>query len=125
MSNGQPKEEVSEMPFAKVEQFDHLEEQKKSYRRFNDKMDDLDQSDFWDYEKVTKQILNNPIKCVKYNYSLDADIQDFLQFESLITISEDGLQLRLINKKPTEDAIHKLEADPYKIKKEQEAYKKH
>lgn len=26
MSNGQPKEEVSDMPFAKVEQFDHLEE---------------------------------------------------------------------------------------------------
>jgi len=52
---------------------------------------------------MIQELQENPIKCVKYNYSLDAGIQNHLQFESLIKVSDDGKRLILTLKKPCED----------------------
>jgi hypothetical protein len=56
------------------------------------------------------------IKCVKYNYSLDADVQNFFQFDGLINLSKDGKDLVLTLKKYEETPIHVLEPDPHVVK---------
>lgn len=65
---------------------------------------------------------DSPIKCVKYNHALDADIQNYLQFESNITVSEDGRELIITNKKPRDNADLVLEADPNQVKIKQREF---
>lgn len=64
------------------------------------------------------------IKCVKYNYSLDAGVQNFFQFDGLINLSEDGKRLNLTLKKYNEKPIHVLEPDPHTVKAHREKHKK-
>ena len=77
----------------------------------------------YNYEEVLAQLQAHPIKCVKYNHSLDADIQNYLQFESLISVSECGQRLIITNKKPCENPDYILEADPYAIERERQIHK--
>lgn len=55
------------------------------------------------------------MKCVKYNYTLDAEIQNFLQYDGLIEVSEDGKKLIITNKKPCEENQYILDSDPKKV----------
>lgn len=64
------------------------------------------------------------IKCVKYNYSLDAGVQNFLQFDGLLNLSEDGKKLVITLKKYCETPIHVLQPDPHTVKKQREQHKK-
>ena len=57
--------------------------------------------------------MKDPIKCVKYNYSLEEEIQNQLQFDGTIQLSEDGQELIIINKKPNTNPEYILEADPH------------
>ena len=63
------------------------------------------------------------IKCVKYNYSLDAGVQNFLQFDGLLHLSEDGKKLIITLKKYSETPIHVLEPDPHTVKKMRTTHK--
>lgn len=100
------------------DKIDYLEPHRQKRKEFNLKYDRLQETgELWNYENTLRQLKEQPIKCMKYNYSLDAEIQNSLQFESIITVSEDGKKLKLINKKPVEDTIHVLEADPHSVKK--------
>ena len=74
-------------------------------------------------EDVLEQLRRHPIKCVKYNHSLDAGIQSYLQFESLISVSECGQRLIITNKKPCENPDYILEADPYAVERERQIHK--
>lgn len=40
---------------------------------------------------------NNPIKCQKYNYSLDAAIQKYSSFNATLSISGDGESIVITN----------------------------
>jgi len=52
------------------------------------------------------------IDCVKYNYSLDKEVQNHKSFDSHLQISEDGKILMIINRRPLENEVYVLEADP-------------
>lgn len=77
----------------------------------------------WDFNSITKEIRECPINCVKYNHQLDSNIQNFLQYESLISVSEDGKELIITNKVPRENPDFILEADPTLVKQKQEKFK--
>jgi hypothetical protein len=44
----------------------------------------------WDYDLVCDELKTTPIKIVKYNYSLEENIQNHLQFDGTLSLSEDG-----------------------------------
>jgi len=54
---------------------------------------------------ATNFLQKNKIPCFKYNYSLDEEVQNFCSFPSYIQVSEDGEELIIINKKPTEKLV--------------------
>lgn len=54
---------------------------------------------------------------MKYNYNLDANIQNYLQFDSLIQLSNDGEELIITNKRQNPHAQYKLTSDPNEVKK--------
>ena len=120
-SNQSDSEVVIKKP--KFEEKDHITEHRRAYNSFKEEYDALDLEKEWDYETILQKMRDDPIKCMKYNYSLDADIQDNLQYDSLLTVSEDGKKLKLINKKPVEKEHFMLEADPNTVKKQQDLYK--
>lgn len=57
------------------------------------------------------------IDAVKYNYSLDQEVQNFTSYDCQIFVSENGENLIIINKKPIEKDLYVLEADPNALKK--------
>ena len=90
---------------------DFLEEHKMKYQLYRDEVD-LKKHDYDEIEKITESLKNDPIKCYKYNNNLDKSIQNFSQFDSIISISGDGKELIITNKKPNENPEYVLEADP-------------
>lgn len=74
----------------------------------------------WDYDGIVNKMKTTKIKCVKYNYSLAKDVQNFFQFDGLISLSEDAKRLNLTLKKYSEKPIHVLEPDPHTVKKKRE-----
>ena len=50
--------------------------------------------------RVEDRMKNDPIQCSKLNYSLDQIVQNFRQFEALLSMSEDGKELLITNIKP-------------------------
>ena len=58
-----------------------------------------------------------PISCIKYNYSLERDVQDFDSQEAQIKISMDGEELEIHNMKIHEQLEYVLEADPNEVKR--------
>jgi hypothetical protein len=57
------------------------------------------------------------IPCVKYNYSLDSEVQNFSCFDSVIRLSEDLKTLNIYNMKPIPNDKYVLEADPCELEK--------
>lgn len=58
---------------------DLLEEHRQKYKEFCAEQVDQKQEleDYWNYDLVLEQLRDDPIHCVKYNYCLDAEIQNF------------------------------------------------
>lgn len=59
-------------------------------------------------------------RCVKYNYALDDDIQNFPAFESYFSLKgvgeeDEDLELEIWNRKPIENPKYVLEADPKRV----------
>ena len=55
-------------------------------------------------EMIIESLKIYPIKCIKYNNSLDEFVQLNYSFDSFITVSNDGTKLIISNKKPTSEA---------------------
>ena len=51
----------------------------------------------WDYQEILRQMQEEPIRCIKYNYSIDPEGQNHLQFDALIHVSENGEELIIEN----------------------------
>ena len=49
---------------------------------------------------ITSKLKKHKIPCIKYNYSLDEETQDFTCYEGTIQLSEDGKVVHLTNLKP-------------------------
>ena len=60
------------------------------------------------------------MKCIKYNYSLDADTQNWSCFDAIINLSKDSKWIHITNLKPIVNNEYILEADPRMILKQQE-----
>jgi hypothetical protein len=94
------------------------------YKKHCDKFRENYMTRDWDYEGIVEKMKATKIKCVKYNYSLAADVQNFFQFDGLITLSEDGKRIIMTLKKYNEKPIHVLEPDPHTVKKHREQHHK-
>lgn len=75
-------------------------------------------------ETIVEEMKAATIKCVKYNYSLDAGVQNFLQFDGLLKLSADGKKLIITLKKYEETPIHVLEPDPHTVRAQRQKHKK-
>lgn len=53
-----------------------------------------------------------PINCIKYNYNLDKNVQNFDSQDAHIEVSKDGSFLIIKNIKIAENSDYILEADP-------------
>ena len=71
---------------------------------------DLEQTD--QLVVLLHQMKSHRIDCIKYNYSLDKEVQNHKSFDSHLQISEDGETLLIINRRPVVDEVFVLEADP-------------
>lgn len=54
--------------------------------------------------------------CIKYNYSLDKEVQEFCAFKGYLQLSDDGLKLNIYNKKNIRKAQYSTDPDYKKIK---------
>ena len=76
-------------------------------------------------EMTVESLKFYPIKCIKYNNSLDETVQQNYFFDAFITVSSDGSKLIISNKKPTAEAKeYILDADPITIKSKQTYYQR-
>lgn len=48
-----------------------LENHKKKYRKFQRKFKKEQAKDRWSLENLRKELIENPIHCIKFNYTLD------------------------------------------------------
>lgn len=107
-----------------VPQQDLLINHRATYKKHCEKFREDYTTRNWDMEGIVDNMKSQKIKCVKYNYSLAAGVQNFFQFDGLITLSEDGKRLVLTLKKYNEKPIHVLEPDPHTVKKHRDQHKK-
>ena len=73
------------------------------YRENKRKSDQANIEENYEMIHATDYLTNHKIKCFKYNYSLDEDVQNFCQFEALMYLSHGGEYLNIINRKPNEN----------------------
>ena len=52
---------------------------------------------------------------IKFNHSLDSDVQRFTQFDGFMQLDEEGKTITFTNKKPNTNPKYILEADPATI----------
>ena len=52
------------------------------------------------FSEVKDYFKNRRIECIKLNYSLDKDTQNFECFNSYFQLTDDGLTFELYNRKP-------------------------
>ena len=63
------------------------------------------------------ELQTSDLHCLKYNYSLDDEVQNFSSFESTIRLSEDYKQILITNKKPVPADVFVKEKDPKKVQR--------
>ena len=66
-------------------------------------------------EYLIKLLRENPVNCTKYNYTLQKELMNNLQFESELTVSEDGSQLIIRNNKLSTNPIYFYDETPEEI----------
>jgi len=65
-------------------QEDLLKDHRKDYKNHYDKFQREYNSPSWDIEGITQEINKLEIKCTKYNYSLEAEVQNTLTNEGIL-----------------------------------------
>lgn len=76
-----------------------------------------------EYIDIRSYLSKNKIRCFKYNYSLDKQVQNFECYNAFIILSSDYQHLTFINRKPNEKTKYILEGDPELV--QQERLKEH
>ena len=56
-------------------------------------------------ERVKSFLTTSHIRCFKFNYSLDEDVQNFNSYEAYIALSADHSQLIITNRKPVDKIV--------------------
>ena len=74
--------------------------------------------DYWSRTNLIKMIRENPIKCQKYNYTLDVELMNHFFFDSMITVSEDGQELLISNKKMNTNPRYSYDFTPNQIREQ-------
>lgn len=70
--------------------------------KHNKKLLDEGFADEDEINTITEFIKEQQIQCYKYNYVLDTSVQNYLNFESTIGLSEDEKELIITNIKPNQ-----------------------
>lgn len=70
-----------------------------------------------EYNNIKEWMYGNRIDCVKYNYSLEKEVQNFSTFDGQIQLSEDGRYLYIFNRKPVENDLYIEERDPEELQR--------
>ena len=68
-------------------------------------------------DNIKAYLVSNKIECVKYNHSLESEVQNFDSFNATIQLSGDHKRLNIINKKPIPNDLYVLESDPKEVEK--------
>jgi hypothetical protein len=82
----------------------------KIYNRKNNNSD-------MDIERIKEWMTNNRIDCVKYNYSLEEEVQNFSTFDGQIQLSDDAKFLYIFNRKPVANDLYVDERDPEELQR--------
>lgn len=96
-----------------------------NYMYFSQKMAQKDRENIEEnYELIhaSTYLQKHKIRCFKYNYSLETEVQNFCQFSSYLFLSKNGEELMIYNKKPKEN--QPLERTEEDIKKQEEHIKR-
>lgn len=83
--------------------FDHLEQHREKYADARLRIYHEISHPGSMLEMIEEDMELRPIKCQKYNYTLDDAIQNYTQFSSLLSISDDGSMIILTNIRPNEN----------------------
>lgn len=89
----------------------------KSLEACKTRMDDIDE-----INRIRKFFAENKVKIVKFNHSLDSDVQRFTQFDGYMTIDQETKYIEFTIKKPNNNPKYILEADPMEVEKQQKRY---
>ena len=73
-------------------------EQKKQYLKNKYKIEKW-RSEITTIDRIKERFKNNKIKCIKYNYSLDKEVQKIGGFEGYLQLSQCGKYLHIFNHK--------------------------
>lgn len=75
-----------------------------------------------EFYTITRYLQHNKVSCFKYNYCLDAEIQNHSSFQSFLQLDSEGEKLIITNRKPVDDFEYTLSNDPKEIKKLRKEY---
>lgn len=73
-------------------------------------------------KKKIQRLKEDRIKCTKYNYSLDSEVQKVCQFDGYLQLSQDGKMLNIFNKKFIRKAEYLQDPDYRVILQKREEY---
>lgn len=67
------------------EREDLLQEHREKYKAYKEfAAAEAKSATIWDYRAILRQMQEEPIRCIKYNYSIDPEGQNHLQFDALL-----------------------------------------
>ena len=84
---------------------------------------DKNHTDLSSIDKVKQRFMHTKIKCVKYNYSLDSEVQSVGAFDGYLQLSKDGKFLNIYNKKNTRRPEYIYDPDHIAIEKKREEFR--
>ena len=93
-----------------------LEEHEKSYFKSKTDYEQKQNDNYWSFTNVVTMLREKPIMCQKYNYTLDIELMNHFCFDCRLTVSEDGSEIIIHNKKMNTDPKYNAEQTPDELR---------
>ena len=95
-----------------------LEYHLKMYLNNKTKFDQMYHNEAGQIDQIREFFSDNKIKIIKLNHSVDPHIQRFTQFQGYMRLKASSNFLEIVNKKPNDQPLYILSADPKEIEQE-------
>ena len=92
-----------------------LDYHNRMYQKNKQIFDHIYQNDVGQIDEIRQFFSDNKIKIIKLNHSVDPHIQRFTQFQGFLQFTDDSTFLEIVNKKPNDQPLYILSADPKEI----------
>lgn len=100
-----------------------VDEQLELYQKNKLKIDER-HHDLKQIDRIRERLKSERIKCVKYNHSLDDEVQRVVSFEGYLQLSKDGKFLKIVNKKVIRKKAYAYDPDYRVIQRKREEFEK-